>query len=789
MHSRQLTLAALLAFASSLPAQRSPDEIKALARERLAQIDGQLTVPGLDSAVEVRRDRWGVPHIYARTQHDLFFAQGFVAAQDRLFQMDLWRRIGEGRLAEVLGPSFVARDRFARLLKYRGDMTAEWSSYANDTREIATAFVGGVNAYIASIHARPPVEFALLGYLPEPWTPEVPLQRMAALSMTGNAEYEVLRAQLVDAIGPRRTAQLWPTIPHRELDPAPGLPLAGISTLSLGAYAAAVGPVRIPKVVGSNNWVVSGALTASGKPLLANDPHRYLDNPSLRYLSHLVGPGWNVIGAGEPGVPGIAAGHNERIGFGFTIVGMDQQDLYVESVGPCPSTSAAENTLGKRCYLNSGQWKPLRVVIDTIAVKGEAPRIVRLEFTEHGPLVNTDPAGADGHARAFALRFVGSEPGTAGYLAQISVNRARDWSSFMAAASRWKLPTENLIYADVDGNIGWVAAGLMPRREWSGLLPVPGTGGYEWSGFRRFDELPRSYNPASGFIVTANHDIRPAGYDVPLNFEFATPFRAQRVAELLTQGAAAGKKFDVADFKRIQHDELSLQARALVPMLVAAAERAGLGARWPYATLGHWDYVMRSDGVEGLLFESWKRALSAALVRRIAAAEPAAVPFLGETSWIDEWTTPGQPLEQLAPATRDTVLLAAVDSALAAMRRRMGTDSSRWTWGALHTASFPHKVVAALDAGVVSRGGDGNTVNSTSGGDYRQQAGASFREILDVADWDRSVATSVPGQSGQPESEFYANLLPMWARGEYFPLVFSRAAVERETTHVLWLRP
>src|SRR5213596_2360665 len=219
-----------------------------------------------------------------------------------------------------------------------------------------------------------------------------------------------------------------PTIPHRDLDPAPGLSLAGISPAAIGAYDEAVGPVMIPRVVGSNNWVVNGALTASGKPLLANDPHRYLDNPSLRYLTHLVGPGWNVIGAGEPAVPGVAAGHNERIGFGFTIVGMDQQDVYVEEVGPCGAD-------GPRCYRTRGVWIPMRVVVDTIRVKGERPRVVRLEYTEHGPILAEDRA----RGRAFVVRFVGSEPGTAGYLAQLSIDRARDWPRYPAVPG--SLPT------------------------------------------------------------------------------------------------------------------------------------------------------------------------------------------------------------------------------------------------------------------------------------------------------------------------------------------------------------
>ena len=667
-------------------------------------------------------------------------------------------------------------------------MDAEWASYAPDTRPIATAFVAGINAYIALVHDRPPVEFTLLGYAPEPWTPQVPLQRMAALAMTGNAEFEVLRAQLVNAIGVERTGALWPTIPHRDLDPAPGLSFSGISTLSLGAYADAVGPVSIPRVVGSNNWVVSGALTTTGKPLLANDPHRYLDTPSLRYLTHLVAPGWNVIGAGEPALAVRSPGHGVH--------------PYPVTASRCTGRECArdecvrivtEEFNGTACRASPGSLDPKcatgvrNQVVDTIAVKGEPPRIVTLEFTEHGPLVDEDAThDADGHSRGFALRFVGSEPGTAGYLAQISVDRATDWKSFLDAAARWKLPTENLVYADVDGNIGWIAAGLMPKRHWSGLLPVPGTGGYEWTGYRSVDELPRAFNPESGFIVTANHDIRPPGYTVPLNFEFATPFRARRIADVLSDPASG--RFSVADFQRLQHDEYSSTARTLVPQLLAAARRAVRDSRWEYSQLRGWTYVMRADGTAPLLFELWKAALSADALRRLARS-PDAVSLLPGESWLDYWPSPDGGLAGLSPATRDTLMLAAMDSAMARARARLGMDSTTWRWGTLHTAVFAHHVAGAFDLPPVPRGGNANTVNATAGSDYHQQYGASFREILDFADWDRSTATSVPGQSGQPESEFHADLLPLWARGAYFPLVYSRSAIERETKHLLWLRP
>jgi len=792
---RYLPAAGLLILAFALPASLSGQApVVDSARAVLAQLDGETRVAGLDSAVEVRRDRWGVPHIYAKTTHDLFFAQGYVVAQDRLWQMEMWRRTGEGRLAEVLGPAYVERDRIARLLAYRGDMAAEWSSYAPDTRPIVSAFVQGINAYIASVRDHPPIEFSLLGFLPEPWDERVPLQRMGALAMTGNALEEVERAALLTTLGRSRLEALMPTDPARSLDPAPGLDLRGISATSLGA-AAADATIPFARREGSNNWVVSGAKTATGKPLLANDPHRAVGLPSLRYLTHLVGPGWNVIGAGEPGLPGVAGGHNERAGFGFTIVGMDQQDVYVERISVCPgfrkSRQAREGT-APRCSWE-GRWVPIRTTWDTIRVKGEAPRAVRLEFTRHGPLVAQDSA----RGRGFALKFVGSEPGTAGYLAQLSLDRATDWSGFREAAARWKLPTENLIYGDVEGNIGWVAAGLMPVRSWSGLLPVPGGGKYEWAGFVPMDELPMAFNPASGFIVTANNNILPAGYPRPINYSWAEPFRADRLAGVLRDSGS----FTRADFERLQHDELSLPARTLVPVLLAAgqrrfgAERAAPSAgsrndvEAALTTLSSWDFVMRRDQAAPLIYHHWLGALSRRVSQRWLGPLAPSVGGLYTGVLIDLMTKPDARLGPSPPLARDSLALLALEDALRESTQEQGADLSTWRWGATHQADFRHPLAAAFDLAAVPRGGDGNTVNATAGAGSRQTHGASYRIVVDFADFDNSTATNVPGQSAQPGSEFYGNLLPLWAEGKYFPLVYSRAAVERETAHVLWLKP
>jgi len=763
-------LAALTLLERGGGSQDSP--LREEARQVLARTAGTMKLRGLEKPVTVIRDEWGIPHIYAETQADLFFAQGFVAAQDRLWQMDLWRRVGEGRLAEVVGKGAVERDRFARLLRYRGDMEAEWKSYAPDARPIIESFVAGVNAWIAETGDRLPIEFRLAGYRPEAWTPEVCLTRMAGYVMTRNAPMEVLRAQLAHQYGVKFVDEWIEADPPRRLEIPPGLDLAGIEPRILAAANAAGGPVSFNPSDGSNNWVVDGSMTASGKPLLANDPHRTIALPSLRYLVHLVGPGWNVIGAGEPTLPGVAAGHNERVAFGFTIVGIDQQDIYVEELNPANPNE----------YRYRGRWEKMRIEREQIRVKGEAqPREVELKFTIHGPVIHEEA----GRHRAYALRWVGSEPGTAGYLASLTLNRVRNWPEFLKAMERWKVPSENLIYADVEGNIGWVAAGLTPiRRNWSGMIPVPGASGeYEWEGFLPVSELPQSFNPARHYIATANHNILPQGYTKQLGYEWANPIRYQRIDEVLRR---PGVKYTVADFERLQHDEMSLPARQLIEVLKAS--RIEDPELQPYLRLlREWDGQLGRDSGAAALFEIWLTRLPEAVFRRRVSAE--------------QWSQIASrlPIERVIAALKggqETAAIAqSLTTAVSEARRRLGDDVSLWRWGRLHRAPFNHPLAndearrELLNLPDIERGGDGNTVNNTSGANFRQTHGASFREILDVSDWDRSVATNAPGQSGQPGSRHYDDLLKLWAKGQYFPLLYSRQRVEASAKQRLLLQP
>jgi penicillin amidase len=747
-----------------------------------ASTSARLGVPGLSRPVTVLRDPWGIPHIYAETQDDLFFAQGFVAAQDRLFQMEVWRRAAEGRLAEILGPAAVERDRVARLLRYRGDMDAEYASYAPDARQIIEAFVRGVNAYIESVSDRLPVEFEMAGFRPEPWTPEVCLSRLSALAVTGYAPLEVFRGILIRELGAEAAADLVPPEPRVPLEVPPGIDLKELSPEILAGFRAAGERVSFAAKSaarnGSNNWVVDGSLSATGRPLLANDPHRSLAVPSLRWMVHLVGPGWNVIGAGEPALPGVAAGHNDRVAFGFTIVGIDQQDLYAEETHPeDPNRVRFRET-----------WVPMRIERETIRVKGAEPVQAELKFTEHGPVIHEDPA----RHRAWALRWVGTEPGTAGYLASLSLNRARTWPEFLKALERWKVPSENLVYADVDGNIGWKVAGLTPVRQgWNGLLPVPGDGRFEWQGFLPAAELPEDFNPAWHFLATANHNILPPGYTKVLGFDWGSPERFQRVAEVLSE---PGRRFTVADFERLQHDEVSLTAREMVGFL-SQAQGVDEELRPCVDRLAKWDKVVSKDSAEAALYEVWLTRIPGAFVaHQPEKVRPRLKDVVSGDSLLLLLRNPTPRWFGEDPrAGRDAVLVASLREAVAETRKLLGDDPAKWRWGLLHRTGFEHPL-AAMDEKrfglpVFEMGGDGNTVHVTTGGGFDVSHGASFREILDVADWDRSVATSVPGQSGQPGSPHYGDLLPLWAEGRYFPLLFSREKIEAASEERLVLEP
>jgi len=558
-----------------------------------------------------------VPHIRAQTHYDAFFVQGFNAARDRLWQIDLWRRRGLGQLAEVLGPDYVAQDEAARLFLYRGDMYREWLAYGSDAKRIAQAFTAGINAYIDLLSEQPqlmPPEFAMLGYQPARWQAD-DVVRIRSNGLWRNVVSEVRRARIVCELG-LAAANQWKVLePTWQTQVPDGLDPCSIPANVLDKYLLAKAPVSFTKEeqqplayqdqdyvsrgLGSNNWVVGPSRTNTGRPILADDPHRGHAIPSLRYVAHLQAPGLNVIGAGEPALPGISIGHNERIAFGLTIFPIDQEDLYVYQ-------------RARKGYRYQGQTERLTNINEQIKVKGQAPVNVTLSFTRHGPVVHQNKR------HLFAVRAAWLTEGMSPYFGSIEYMRAQNWRSFVAALNRWGAPSENQVYADIDGNIGYKPAGLFPKRNtWDGLLPVPGDGRYEWDGFFDMDALPEEYNPERGYTGTANSMNLPSDYPIAqqrIGFEWSAPWRYQS----LWRSLAAQPQHSLLDSLALQRDYTSILAERLIDLLPSNSPLDS--ANQALALLHRWDAVLDRDSAAAALYNIWlHRFLQPALAKTISA--------------------------------------------------------------------------------------------------------------------------------------------------------------------------
>lgn len=784
-------------------------------------------VRGVSEPVEIVRDRHGVSHIYARNQRDLFFAQGWNAARDRLWQLDQWRRQGEGKMAEQFGPRFAAADRAARLFLYRGELEQEYASYHPDAQEILTAFADGINAYIASVKAdrsKMPIEFRLTGTEPGEWSATSSLIRIYGI--TRNVGTEVTLARRVNAVGAAQTQALTVFEPSADLQVPAGIDLSTITPAILTTYnlarnglnfeandfprsplslaererlaaALSVGKGERQRsdeelralTTESNNWTIAGGKTDTGKPILSNDPHRAISMPSLRYMVHLNAPGWNVVGAGEPALPGISMGHNERIATGLTIFAFgDEEDLYVYETNPADRNQ----------YRYRGGWEPMRIVRETIKVRGQPDQVVELKFTRHGPVVNEDAATGKAYAvRAAYLEF----PGTAAYLASLRLNQARNWTEFVEGMSRHYTPGENMVYADVDGNIGWFGgaiAPIRPRADWSGLLPVPGDGSYEWAGFLPGALLPRIFNPPTGFIATANE------YNVPPDYAYrglstpagwAEPYRVQRITEVLS----AASRHTVQDSMRLQYDDLTIPGRILTQYL------GGLSSTDPdtleaLSLLRAWNHVASVDSVAATVFELWMPKVVARVTELMVPASARSLfGTLDKRIVFAKLAAPDAVFGVDPVAGRNAMLLETLKAAMTDLRTRQGDDRARWNWGSLHHIQFDHELAPFLTPQLAQQlatarfpvGGTNDTVHRATyrTSDFRVTSGASYRHVIDLSDWDKSMALNVPGQSADPDSPYYRNLLEPWAKGEFFPMAFTRGAVDRLKADSVTLRP
>ncbi|WP_460974515.1 penicillin acylase family protein [Spirosoma knui] len=763
-------------------------------------------IPGLQQPVEIIRDRWGVNHIYAKNEHDLFFAQGYAAAQDRLFQLEIWRRQATGTVAELLGPQEAKRDIGTRLFRFRGNLDQELKHYHPRGPQIVRAFVDGVNAYITQILKTPeklPFEFQVLNTKPGLWTPEVVISRHQGLAY--NVREELNYGRLVKLIGADKLRELqwFHPLPTGSKANQPDLTLhvngKELFQPILELYEAFRLPLKFGgqpakadedealrsretiddwfnvdrQYVGSNNWIISGNKSASGYPMLANDPHRAQSTPSLRYWVHLNAPGWNVIGAGEPTLPGISIGHNDYGAWGLTIFETDNEDLYVYETNPANPNQ----------YRYKGRWVTMKTLVETIPVKGAQSVRAELKFTQHGPVVFEDKK----NHKAYVVRAGWLEVGCSPYLASLRMNQARNWTEFRQACAFSRLPGENMIWADKTGTIGWQSVGLSPiRKNFTGLVPVPGDGRFEWGGYLPITQLPNKLNPPEGYVVTANNNLTPTTYPYrnAVGWTWSSPARAHRIEEMLSDG----KRKTLTDFMALQADYLAIPARTLVPLLqnLSSTETRTEQAM---AYLRRWDYKLEPSSVAASIYVAWEGQLKQAVYAQNVPQN--ARPYLK--------SLPSKRVIDalLVPTTnRDSLLLTCLDRAVAELSKRLGNEMEDWVYGQRKnkhiTITHPlnnmvdKAMQQKINLGPVARGGYAETVNATAN-DLNQTHGASFRILVDTENWDKTLGINSPGQSGDPASPHYRDLFPIWAENGYFPVFFSKPKVQSvaESTAVL----
>lgn len=724
----------------------------------LPQPSGRLALAGLSAPVELGREANGIVHIKAETEADMFFALGVAHAQDRLWQMDFQRRVGAGRLSEAVGKATLSQDKFLRTWGFYKAAQAAYQSLSPAGKAIIDAYVAGVNAYLAT-NPPLPIEYRLLGIRPEPWKPADVLvwSKMMSYDLAGNWEDELKRLRLAaKGISPQRMAELLPPYP----EDAPTILQAQDLTLPVAPQqekpAAALLKLAALMPSGleaSNNWVVSGSRTTSGKPLLADDPHLGLGAPSLWYLAHLEAPGYNAIGATLPGIPGIVIGRNDHIAWGVTNVGADVQDLYLL------------DTVGSG-YRYKGATEPFRLRREVIKVKGGQDEVLNVRETRYGPVIS-DVVSNTG-ARPLALRWISLDGTDRTLEAFVGINKAQDWTQFLEAMKSYAGPSQNFVYADVEGNIGYIAPGLFPIRRagHSGLTPVPGDGNWDWQGMVPFEDWPKVLNPKDGFIVTANNRVLPSGYPYQLSLEWAEPYRAARIREMIL----AKDKLSLDDMRAMQQDQHSLLYRDFRSVLDVLSPLSERGKQWKDRLLG-WDGNMSTGSQEATVFEAWYTELT-----RLPARE------VGQ----EFWDQPRYILGALRAGDKncdqpDTEFMeSCLDFAALALDKALDRFGDRIpTWGSLHHAIFDHAILTnsplkRFSDRQVAFGGDRYTVNvgpyDEEKGGFEMSHGPSYRHIVDLANPQNSLFVHPMGQSGSLLSGEYSDYLGKWQRGEYFPM-------------------
>ncbi|MFE8694809.1 penicillin acylase family protein [Cytobacillus sp. FJAT-53684] len=738
---------------------------------------GEVTIGSISSPVTVTRDEVGVPHISAENERDLYIAQGYVQAQDRLFQMDLSRRQASGELSEVIGEATVHNDKYFRTLGLRRAAEISYDHYSDEAKEVLDWFAEGVNIYIKELKANGkwPIEFNILGYEPEEWNAidSLTIGKYMAYDLGGHWESQAFRYYLLQNFPEEKAYDLFPSYPTD----APYI----ISAENLDIEKTLASAISPPEFNGSNNWVVSGKKSASGKPLLADDPHLSLSTPSIWYQMHLQTPAMNVSGVIFAGIPGIILGHNEHVAWGVTNTGPDVQDLYIEKRNPDNQTE----------FLYNDQWEEAIIVKEPIKVKDKETIDYEVTITRHGPIIS-EFAEESGKEEVLSLQWTALEPSSE-LEAIIQMNQATNWEEFEKALELFHTPAQNFVFASKDGTIAYKANGMIPiRKKGQGIIPVPGwTDEYGWEGYIPYDELPKTINPEEGFISTANNKVIDNSYPYHISNDWAQPYRQMRIQEFLQ----TDKKLTADDMMALQMDQKNLQAIEFVPILTNMPESSlSKKEKEAVAILKDWDYLDNKDEAAPLIFSLWMKKISDVLFQDEISSEMRGL-FKGQKQAVDElirraatgiegpWITEKGGLQE--------VLHKSLQLALEEATELQGDHLNKWKWGEYHQIYFPHSLSSIKPLnylfnkeGSLPVGGSSVTVQAAANkDDGTVNHGGSWRFVIDTADMSTGNHLVGPGQSGHPLSPTYHNQMKDWVEGHYHQTNLNRVKGETLILH------
>jgi len=783
-------------------------------RRSFPKVGGSIEIPGLSEEVEIIRDSMGVPHIYASNERDLFLAQGYVHAQDRFFQMDLWRHIGAGRLSEMFGESQVETDIYLRTMGWSRIAQEESQNLDTSARNILQSYTDGVNAYLSEHQgAKLSFEYVLLGilssgYAPEKWdiTHTLTWAKVMAFDLSDNSSgwQDLIRAKLYKQLGAERAAELDPLYPTKHPFILPQIPFQATQSEvdSPASLPLSLNWINSTTGIGSNSWVISGERTTTGAPLLANDPHLGIQMPAIWYevglhcktINEICR--FNVTGFSFASAPGVIIGHNDNIAWGFTNVGPDVLDLFIEKVNPNNPNQ----------YEVNGEWQDMTLVDEVIQVAGGESINITVRQTRHGPIFSdidknfndlADSTSLEVPAPyAVSVRWTALEPSFI-FRAILNMNLASDWASFRDALREFNVPSQNMIFADVKGNIGYQTPGIIPiRAKGDGLFPVPGwTEEYDWLGYIPFDELPTSYNPPQGFIVTANNAVVDSEYPYLISKTWDLGYRANRITELIQRQ----DKVSIEDIQAIQGDNYNAMAPILIPILKTLSLDQDTFNQY-IADLEGWDHQNEADSRQAAIFNSFWRQL---VLKTFSDEIPENIPsgsyafLLIENLIADPQNLWWDDVGTTAIETRDEIMIRAFSDAITELEQELGNNDEDWFWGDLHTRTFSSNLGIGPLSLIFNRGpyptnGGSNMINNTAWNEvdgYDVVMLPSMRMIVDLSNLENSLTVLTTGQSGHAFHPHYIDMADLWGNNLLHPMLWTREQVEATSESILTLTP